>query len=349
MELLTQNKLNSDVAILLNQIETNQWKERKINHEKLKSFPILTREDLRNTKMEQGFSVSKTSGSTGEPVTVSKTYQDFIWFTACNILDFRWRKWDVTKNVAIIKPGVNEGEVEGWGIPPTIEPTQGKIFTNGMKPIEELQTWLENVNPHYISCYPSIFKFIDTTKISNFLEWKGTGELGGTIYSSEECGVIALECPENKGVYHVMDNQIVEVDEDGGLIITTYTNNYIRRYKHGDCVELGDDCTCGRKLQVIKKIHGRVRNLFTLPNGDKKWPLIGSLNYNTKYGIKKFKAIQHSLTEMEIQIISEPLGERENELKNDVVEMLESTINISITYVNNFSNYKHEEFINLIN
>lgn len=344
MEILTQEKINSDVEFILNNVN-------KISldyaYEAIKHLPIITRNDLRNMKMGDHFYISKTSGSTGEPLTISKTYFDHIWFIAANILDFRWRKWDVTKNVAIIKPGVEQKKLTSWGIPFNIEPKQGNMFTSGFKSISELQTWLENVNPSYISCYPSIFKLLDTSKITNFIDWKGTGELGGTIYSSEECGVIALECPDNKGVYHVMENQIVEVDEDGGMIITTQTNPYIRRYKHGDHIELGE-CNCGRKSQVITKIYGRVRNMFTLPNGDKKWPLIGSLEYYEKFGIKRFKAIQHSLEELELQIVSEPLGEKESDVKSLILKMLESPINVTISYVKDFPNYKFEEFVSMV-
>jgi phenylacetate-CoA ligase len=347
MEILTQDKINSDIELILYQIQENQYKERKIHYKGYDDLPIITREDLRNVKMEKHFYTSKTSGSTGEPLKIEKTYHDLIWFAACNILDFRWRDWDVSKTVALIKPGINEGVKNDWGIPHNIEPNQGIAYTNGQKSINELQVWLEKKNPHYISCYPTVFKLLDTSKISNFIGWKGSSELGGTIYSSEECGIIALECPKNKGVYHVMDNQIVEIDTDGGLIITTLTNPYIKRYKNGDHVELGE-CDCGRKSQVISKINGRVRNMFTLPNGDKKWPLIGSLEYYEKFGIKRFKAIQHSLEELELQIISEPLGKKESDVKSLVIKMLESPINVTISYVEDFPNYKFEEFVSKV-
>ena len=86
---------------------------------------------------------------------ISKTYFDYIWFSACNILDFRWRGWDVTKTVAIIKPNLKESVLNDWGIPRNIEPNQGIIYTNGQRPISELQDWLERKNPHYINCYPT--------------------------------------------------------------------------------------------------------------------------------------------------------------------------------------------------
>jgi phenylacetate-CoA ligase len=212
-----------------------------------------------------------------------------------------------------------------------------------LKPISELQKWLEEKNPHYIHCLPSVFKQIDTSKISNFIDWKGTGEVGGRAYSSEECGIIALTCPDNPTVYHVMENQIIEVDSDGALIITTTSNKYIKRYKHGDHIEMGK-CNCGRRLQTISKIHGRVRNMMILPNGDKKWPLVGSLEYES-FGIKRFQMVQTKIDELELSIICEPLGQKELELIEVVRKWVEYPINVIIKYVDEFPNYKFEEFV----
>jgi phenylacetate-CoA ligase len=338
--------LEDHVKILLAQMELTQWKKPSVNPLLLEG-KVMTREDLRNTKMNKGFYESKTSGSTGEPVNVSKSFEDYVWFIASNIRDIRWRKWDVTKTVAHIKTTATEQTYNGWGIPYNIEPVQGLTYSNSYKSISELQEWLERVNPHYINCFPSIFKILDTSKLSNFIDWKGTGEVGGRLYSSEECGVIALECPDNPKVMHVMENQYMERDSDGGMIITTTSNNYIRRYKHGDHIELGT-CNCGRGLQTITEIKGRVRNMFILPNGDKKWPLIGSLNFYNDYGIKRYKAIQHKVDELELQIISEPLNEKEDDLKSLIKNWIDSPINVIITYVDEFPNYKFEEFISLV-
>ena len=328
-------------------MELTQWKPHSINMSLL-GDKVMTRDDLRNiNKHVDGYFTTRTSGSTGEPIRITKTVEDYIWFAASNIRDIRWRKWDVTKSVAHIKTTATESIIQGWGIPPNIEPIQGISYTNSYKSISELQEWLERVNPHYINCFPSIFKLLDTSKMSNFIDWKGTGEVGGRLYSSEECGVIALECPDNPKMMHVMENHHIERDDDGGMIITTFTNEHIRRYKHGDHIEFGT-CTCGRGLQTLSEIKGRVRNMFVLPNGDKKWPLIGSLNFYEDFGIKRYKAIQHKVDELELQIICEPLNEKEQDLKFLVKERIDSPINVIITYVDEFPNYKFEEFISLV-
>lgn len=342
MAFLTQEKIDKDVKDLLDYLEKSQWNFVP-NFMSLSSLKITTRDDLRKVEMKDDVGISKTSGSTGEPVTVGKSYKDFVWYTATSIREFRWLNWDVTKNMAVIKAGNEEADVDGWGISKSIEPIQGRRFLNDLKPISELQKWLEKKNPHYIHCLPSVFKQIDTSRISNFIDWKGTGEIGGKAYSSEECGIIALVCPDNPSVYHVMENQIVEVDTEGALIITTTSNKYIKRYKHGDHIELGS-CNCGRSLQTIKKIHGRVRNMMILPNGDKKWPLVGSLQYES-FGIKRFQMVQTKIDELELSIICEPLGQKETELIEVVRKQIGFDINVIIKYVDNFPNYKFEEFI----
>ena len=342
MAVLTQEKIDKDVKDLLDYFDKSQWNFVP-DFMSVSSLKIMTRDDLREIEMTDNVGFSKTSGSTGEPVTVGKSYRDFIWYTATSIREFRWLRWDVTKNMAIIKAGNEETDVDGWGISKSIEPIQGHRFINDLKPTLELQKWLEEKNPHYIHCPPSVFKQIDTSKISNFIDWKGTGEVGGKAYSSEECGIIALTCPDNPNVYHVMENQIVEVDTEGALIITTNSNKYIKRYKHGDHIELGS-CNCGRSLQTIKKIHGRVRNMMLLPNGDKKWPQIGALEYES-FGIKRFKMIQNKVDEFELSIICEPLGEKESELIDVIKKWIGFPIHVDIKYVDSFPNYKFEEFI----
>ena len=341
-------KIDEIVKKLISEFEKTQWTYFP-DFKPIQNFKIMTRDDLRNTKMKKGMFNTKTSGSTGESVTVEKNLDDYVWYFATNIREILWRKWDVTKNIALIKPNVDKIEdKDTWGFPKSIFPNQGKLFKMKYKTISEIQKWLEEKNPHYIHCLPSIISQLDLSKISNYIDHKGTGELGASMYSSEECGTIAIQCPDNKHAYHVMENQLVEVDHDGAILISTMTNPYIRRYRHGDHVQLGY-CGCGRSLQTITKIQGRVRNMFVLPNGDKKWPLIGSLEFNSKFGIKRFKAIQTSIDNLELQIISNPLGDKEKELICLVNKMLESSINVNLKYVDSFSDYKFEEFVSYVN
>jgi phenylacetate-CoA ligase len=340
-------QLDIDVQNVLISFEISQWSH-KPNFDLIKNSPVITREDFRKIKQQPGFYMSKTSGSTGEPVTIQKTYQDYVLYLATNIREIRWRNWDFSKNLAIIKAGSKKEDKVGWGVPLTLEPKQGMTFKIGFEPISVLQKWLEEKNPHYLHCIPSIVAQLDLSRITNLIDVKGTGEKGGTMYSSEECGTIAIQCPDNKDVYHVMENIIVECDEEGAIIVTSLTNPYVRRYKHGDHIELGE-CDCGRTLQTIKKIHGRVRNMLVLPNGDKKWPTFGTRDIHETFGIKRFKVIQTSVNDLEVQIISDKLSPEKTEtFINTILVSVGEPLNVKIKYVNSFPNYKFEEFVSLV-
>ena len=294
--------------------------------------------------MEKGLYSCRSSGSTGEPVVVQKTVHDYVWYYATNIRELKWRKWDTSKSLAVIKPVFKSMTVEqSWGFPKIIFPNQGQSYKIGFETIETLQTWLEHTNPHYIHSYPSIIEQLDKSKISNFIDAKGTGEKGGSIYSSEECGTIAIKCPDFPQNFHVMENQIVETDEEGNAIITTLSNKYIKRYKIGDVIELGE-CPCGRSLQTITNIYGRVRNFFMMPDGSKKWPLVGSIFFYEKHGVRQFKAIQHSLDDLEMQVIPTRDFDQE-EMTMDIQKALGVPIRVRFTLMDKFPNYKHEEFV----
>ena len=335
------------ILALSTKLEETQWTY-KPDFSKLEGLPITTRDDVRAMKMDEGVAWCSTSGSTGEQLRIRKTIADNVWYHAVHTRERLWRKWDCSKKIVVIKPDGGNRSRPSWGLPKFKYPDQGPAFILQYKKMSELQREIELINPHYIHATPSIIAQLDLTKISNYIDHKGTGELGGSMYSSEECGVIAIECPDNPEVYHVMENHLVEVDEDGAIIITTLTNPYIKRYKHGDHVELGE-CPCGRTLQTITKIHGRVRNMFKL-EGDSKWPTIGGREYYTRFGIKRFQVIQTALDTVVVKIIREPFtGKELSEFQAFVNSAIDAGIelNVIVEYVDDadFDGYKFEEFI----
>jgi phenylacetate-CoA ligase len=339
-------QIAADVVSLVQQLEHSQWQHRPAL-DSLAGLGFTSRRDLRAMAMAPGFYRCKTSGSTGEPVIIEKTYSDYIWYMATGIRALRWRRWDVSRNVAIIKAFAYREDRDSWGIPASLEPVQGRMFVIGSEPISALQAWLEEKKPHYLMAPPTIVSRLDLTRIPSLLDWKGSTEVGGSTYSSEECGTIAIECPDNHSVLHVMENQLVETDAEGGLVITTLTNPYIRRYRHGDKIELAH-CSCGRGLQSIGRVRGRVRNMYVLPNGDRMWPVFGSDRLAERFGIDRFKVVQTAIGQIELQLISRPLGQQEQELIALVRQRLDPAVCVAIRYVDAFPDYKFEEFVSLV-
>jgi phenylacetate-CoA ligase len=98
------------------------------------------------------------------------------------------------------------------------------------------------------------------------------------IYSAREVGHVAMNCPQ--GSIHVnQENYIVEIegadvdkqsDGPGRVLITPLNASPMPfiRYRIGDLAELGEsDCSCGRSLIVLKKILGRIGDMFKMKDG----------------------------------------------------------------------------------
>ncbi|MGW8179235.1 MAG: phenylacetate--CoA ligase family protein, partial [bacterium] len=105
------------------------------------------------------------------------------------------------------------------------------------------------------------------------------------IFGCHECNLLAWECPET-GLHHVCDDNVVaevlnngrpvEEGEKGEVVLTTlhsYSMPFIR-YRLGDVVVKGPDrCPCGLPFSTFRKIEGRVREYFRLPDGRRVHPL----------------------------------------------------------------------------
>lgn len=301
--------------------------------------PITTKYDLQKMKILPNQLISTTSGSTGVPVVVPKTPESIMWYTATNIRELQWRKWDLSKKCVSILARNKEDTVNG---------PNKNIYNIKLDSIHNLQKYLEELQPHYLYTYPTIVEKLDLTKFNNLIDIKTVGESGGTNYSSEEAGTIALQCPDYPNNYHIMENIIVETDIEHGVLITDLTNPIINRYAQGDIVELGTPCKCGRTLPTITKIFGRIRNMLILPNGDKIWPLIGEPVFQSITNkIIRHQAIQKTLynIELHLQVTEKLTSVEEDNLINLVLKTLNyDHLKCNIIYVDKFKEGKFEVF-----
>jgi phenylacetate-CoA ligase len=106
------------------------------------------------------------------------------------------------------------------------------------------------------------------------------------LYSAQEVGVIALQCPDS-GLLHVQSEHVlVEVlDARGqpcregeiGQVVVTDLHNFampLIRYALRDWAEVGPPCSCGRGLPTLRRVVGRTRNMATSPEGKPFWPVL---------------------------------------------------------------------------
>jgi phenylacetate-CoA ligase len=136
------------------------------------------------------------------------------------------------------------------------------------------------------------------------------------IYSAQEVGYIALQCPRFEH-YHVQaENLLVEIldEQDNscepgqiGRVIVSSLHNFampLIRYDIGDYAEAGAQCACGRRLPVLKRILGRVRNMLTLPDGRRRWPSFPSSAWSHVAPITQLQMVQKSRDAILLRVLA---------------------------------------------
>jgi len=133
------------------------------------------------------------------------------------------------------------------------------------------------------------------------------------MYTCEEAGYLALQCPDTDD-YHVQsENVLLEVlNEAGqpcqpgeiGQVVLTALHNFampLIRYALGDYAEIGPRCTCGRGLPVLRRILGRQRNILTLPDGRRHWPSFPSDRWSHTGPINQIQLVQKTRKFIEVR------------------------------------------------
>lgn len=281
-----------------------------------------------------------TSGSTGSPIRFSKTDITDLFWRAFTLRDHLWHQRDLGGKLAVIRTTVNEAEGAGWG------PATNEVFDAGYCATLNIRTdiatqakWLERQNPDYLLSHPSNIQAlakhcVETgIRLPRLRQVRTFGETlmpglreacfqawGATltdVYSAEEVGYIALQCPVHEH-YHVQaESLLVEIlDEAGkpcspgeiGRVVLTTLHNFampLIRYEIGDYAELGEPCPCGRGLPVLKRIMGRQRNMLTLPDGRQHWPSFPAEGWLPIAPVRQFQLVQRDLEHIEARFVAD--------------------------------------------
>jgi phenylacetate-CoA ligase len=232
-----------------------------------------------------------------------------------------------------------EGERQpGWGPSTDIAYVSGPCTALNIKAsIREQAAWLMREDPDYVLTYPTIaldlMRFFQENNVKlprlrelrTFSESVPAGlrqlarDFGSVnvvdMYTAVETGYIALQCPGHEH-YHVQsENLYVEVldrsgrrcapGETGRVVVTTLHNfaTPLIRYDIGDYAQAGAPCPCGRGLPVLTRILGRVRNMLTLPGGERFWPVFGVNEFRRLAPVLQLQVVQPGLDELEVRLV----------------------------------------------
>jgi phenylacetate-CoA ligase len=348
-------------------------------HERLRQIEPLSRREAQ--VLGEGFfarhvprhhlplGTAKTSGATGEPVTVRKTTVNRLFWSAFTLRDHLWNARAFSLRMSSIRANISKYvDAKDWGAPVRnlfrSGEAQGIPITTDIR--EQLKL-LRRFRPELLIVYPNNLEAFVTIwekegfDLTTLRHLKTIGETvhaelrsrartatGLAIednYSSQEAGTIAIQCPTS-GLYHIMaEALIVEVlnerwepcseGEIGRVVVSDLLNlaTPLIRYDIGDYAEIGPPCACGRGLPTLKRILGRERNLVRLPDGSRNWPLVGFHHYDAVAPIRQYQLIQHKIDEIEFKLVTDAslTPEQEQRLIKIVQQSLNYPFKITVT------------------
>jgi phenylacetate-CoA ligase len=329
----------------------------------------------------------RSSGSTGEPACARRTRVNQIFWLAHTMREYLWHGDDFANRVAIVRASVSDySEMPGWGAPASILFKTGPSVLLPLRAdVKQQLAWMAQFKPNAVLVYPSILdamtrearksglafpqlRLIRTISesLSQSVRDEAEAVFGVKVqdnYSSQEAGIIAIECPVSR-LYHVMsDNLIVEIlGDDGepcseggiGRVVVTDLHNFgmpLIRYAIGDYAEVGPPCPCGRGLPTLRRIMGRERNLVRLPDGTTHWPHFGIAHFWEHAAVQQFQFIQHDLTHIEARLVVDtpPTPEGEAGLRKLIQDELGYPFELKFVYFEKAlprpANGKMEEFV----
>lgn len=316
--------------------------------ERWRTLPLLTRAEIRGAgtqlkakdlPSEHGRAQPvRTSGSTGEPLSVLETTLSKIFFKATNLRFYLWHGLEFAHKVAAIRrpPGKTippQGLREGnWAVGFDTGPA---VLIDVGTPLTEQLEWLVREQAPYLISYPTNLAALAklSFETGTQMPWlKSVQAFGETVdptvrewcqrawgvplldkYSAVDVGMIALQCPDAEHLHCLAETMLVEVIDNGGepcrpgqigRVVVTPLHAYgmpLLRYAIGDYAEPGGPCACGRSLPVLKRVMGRTRNMLMRPDGTKFWPTFTHLTAIESVG--QFQLVQSSRSELTLNIV----------------------------------------------
>jgi len=314
-------------------------------------LPVMTRRDVQTAGAELfcrdvppghgHVSETRTSGSTGEPVSIRRTTVNGLFWNAMVMRELLWHRRNLSGRLCTITPLASEYvEHTDWGPPASVFARTGPILSLPIAAdVARLVQWVEEFQADIVAMFPSTLGAFTTycrrhnrvlphlrqvltnsEMLSASVRAAAEDLFGITVadcYSSEEFGAIALSCPES-GLYHVMSESVLAevLDDEGrpckaggiGRVTLTALHNYatpLVRYDIGDMAEVGASCPCGRGLPAWRRILGRERNLILMPDGSRVWPVLGFRLSRDVAPVLQYQLVQEDRQSVEARLVVE--------------------------------------------
>ena len=268
-------------------LDPAEWERRWAN------LPILARQEvqehevsLRSSRLPPGHGdtgESVTSGSSGQPVRITRSTLDYLYWQAFQLREHVWRERDLAgkflsilrnEQRTVITESAHLVENKDWGPPTsTVWPTGPSFLLDYRAPIASLVQSISEVEPDYLCTFPSLLLEIlrhvreHGIKLPPLREAIAIGEACppeleslcrevwqaplASTYTAAETGPLAFRCREEERWHIQSEKSLVEVlDTEGRPCLPGNTGRIIVTPLHNFAMplfryEIGDLATVG--------------------------------------------------------------------------------------------------------
>lgn len=311
------------------------------------TIEVTTRSDLQLLPTNSSWKLPKshepvqmlqTSGSTGEPVRVARTGVSHLFFLANTMRDHIWWRRNTMGRMAVVRANAYKpiSHFQDWGAPVSLFGASGRAIVLSLPlGLEEIKQELERFNPTVMSIFPSVIEGLMEHNINlpNLFEVRSFGEVlrrdtrerilqmgvktVSDLYSSQEIGVMALQCPVSGLMHEMSESVLIEILDEAGMpcavgstgrvVVTDFTNyaSPLIRYEIGDYAERGPACPCGKPHPTLRRILGRRRNLAVYPDGSRRWPKVDIHRYQEVAPIRQYQFVQTAIDTITFRYLSD--------------------------------------------
>ncbi|MDW8073855.1 MAG: hypothetical protein RMJ28_06450 [Nitrososphaerota archaeon] len=356
--------------------------------EMLKDLPIVERRRLADTPLAQRTATNiipsrclprRTSGATGEPVTILETKDSAAYWKALylrRLWAYGVRPGDKILRILPATPASSLSFFSG-GILGILGGSDIR-FADISKKVKENVTLLIDYKPEVLIAQPSdllsiikkceeldlkiTVKVILTTGevLTHAVRRKIEQTFSARVfdaYSTVELGNMAWECPTHTAYHINIDSVVLELADakssgrgkHSGRVVATCLYRFatpVIRYVTGDIVEATDgECSCGRGLPLLSRIEGRIVDCLLTREGDLISPYVVLNALQSIEGIRKFRVIQRQDYIVEI-VVSLASGFSERALEEEVDKRLPAVLQglpYRLQVVDDFSEPLHKK------
>ncbi len=342
----------------------------------LKELPIINKEEINKhqyaflSKKRTKYLTSKTSGTTGTPLTV---YMDRFTDLLSDALQWRRTKWAGYEKGDWIARLVGDPIIplriknpkKPWIVSRFDKRVYLSTFHLSKNTSRKMGMLLNKLQPAFIMGYPSSLEILCgyLNDINFQMHWVPKkilfssepmyphqekiirsvfrSDIRGLLASGEKT-ISASQC--QKGTYHLslidgyVEGQFGIMDNKQPALLTTFSNKSMPliRYQQGDVIETkpSSKCECGRTLPIISPVITKDEDWIITPSGRKVSPsaITWAFIHQDIKGIKKSQVVQCSRKDVKVYLNmgSDNFLKNKNILKESLNKVFFDEMNIEI-------------------